>query len=55
MRRRTVAAVRLDAREHGRPAPLIAYYRDRGILVEVDGNQSPEEITAEIQARLAGR
>ena len=24
-------------------------------VVEVDGNQSPEEITAEIQARLAGR
>jgi len=36
--------------------PLIAYYRQqRGILVEVDGDQPPEAITAEIQARLAGR
>jgi adenylate kinase len=37
-------------------SPLIAYYRQqRGILVEVDGDQPPEAITAEIQARLAGR
>jgi adenylate kinase len=35
--------------------PLIAYYRDRGVLVEVNGNQSPEAITAEIQALLADR
>ena len=36
--------------------PLIAYYRQqRGILVEVNGDQSPEAITAKIQARLAGR
>ena len=32
--------------------PLIAYYRDRGILVEVNGDQSPEAISEEIQARL---
>jgi adenylate kinase len=32
--------------------PLIAYYRDRGILVEVDGDQPPESITADIKARL---
>jgi adenylate kinase len=33
--------------------PLITYYRrDRGILVEVDADQPPESITAEIQARL---
>jgi len=36
-------------------SPLIDYYRDRGILVEVDGNQAPESITAEIIARLSGR
>ena len=36
-------------------SPLIEYYRDRGILVEVDGNQAPESITAEIIARLSGR
>jgi adenylate kinase len=36
--------------------PLIAYYRQpRGILIEVDGDQLPEAITAEIQARLADR
>jgi adenylate kinase len=35
--------------------PLIAYYRDRGVLVEVNGDQPPEAITAEIQARLTDR
>ena len=33
-------------------SPLIDYYRDRGILVEVNGDQPPESITADIQARL---
>jgi adenylate kinase len=33
-------------------SPLIDYYRDRGILVEVDGDQAPESIAADIQARL---
>jgi adenylate kinase len=32
--------------------PLIDYYRDRSILVEVDGDQPPDAITADIQARL---
>ena len=36
-------------------SPLIEYYRNRGILVEVDGNQSPESITAAIIARLPDR
>ena len=36
-------------------SPLIDYYRDRGILVEVDGNQPPEAITAAILARLPAR
>ena len=35
-------------------SPLIAYYRDRGILVEVNGDQPVEAITAEIQAHLPG-
>jgi adenylate kinase len=35
-------------------SPLIDYYRDRGILLEVDGNQPPDAITAEIEARLPG-
>ena len=32
--------------------PLIDYYRDRGIPVEVNGDQPPDSITADIQARL---
>ena len=35
-------------------SPLIAYYENRGILLEINGNQLPNAITAEIQARLAG-
>ena len=36
--------------------PLIAYYQQqRGILLEVNGDQPAEAITAEIQARLADR
>src|SRR6516164_10431578 len=33
-------------------SPLIDYYRDRGILVEVDGDQPPESITADIKGHL---
>jgi adenylate kinase len=36
-------------------SPLIDYYRDRGILMEVDGSQSAEAITAEIKSRASGR
>jgi adenylate kinase len=36
-------------------SPLIAYYRDRGILVAVDADQPPEAVTTEIQARLSER
>ena len=36
-------------------SPLIEYYRDRGILVEVNGNQDPDSITAEVISRLSGR
>jgi adenylate kinase len=32
--------------------PLIAYYKERGILVAVDADQPPESVTAEIQTRL---
>lgn len=32
--------------------PLIAYYRDRGILLEVDAGQSVEEVAAEIERKL---
>lgn len=33
--------------------PVIEFYRDKGLLVEVDGNQSPEKVTAEIINKLA--
>jgi adenylate kinase len=36
-------------------SPLIAYYRDRGILLEVDADQPPEAVTADILTRLSDR
>jgi adenylate kinase len=32
--------------------PLVALYRDRGVLVQVDGDRPPDEITAELVQRL---
>ncbi len=34
--------------------PLVPYYRERGILITVDANQSPESVTADIQSGLSG-
>jgi adenylate kinase len=34
--------------------PLVPYYTERGILVAVDADQSPDSVTADIQAGLAG-
>jgi adenylate kinase len=34
--------------------PLIEYYRDRGILVKIDGNQPIEDVTKEILAIVNG-
>lgn len=36
-------------------SPLIAYYRDRGILLAVDADQPPEAVTTEILTRLPDR
>lgn len=33
-------------------APLIAYYREKGILVEIDGTQSIEDVFADIMAAV---
>jgi adenylate kinase len=33
--------------------PLVPYYRDRGILLEVNADQPPDAVTAEIQAKLS--
>ena len=35
--------------------PLVAYYRDRGVLHVVDAAQSEDNVTAEILAELPGR
>ncbi len=35
-------------------APLVAYYTERAILVAVDADQSPDSVTAAIQAGLSG-
>jgi adenylate kinase len=35
--------------------PVIEFYRDRGMLIEVDGTLSPEDVTVEILNSLAGR
>jgi adenylate kinase len=40
---------------HEQTAPLVAYYREEGVLVRVNGDQSIEEVFAEIDARLADR
>ena len=34
--------------------PLVPYYQERGILITVDANQSPESVTADIQSGLSG-
>jgi adenylate kinase len=36
-------------------SPLIAYYRDRGILLAVDADRRPEAVTAEILTRMSER
>ncbi len=34
-------------------APLIAYYRDQGLLREIDGQRSPDEVYGQIKASVA--
>jgi adenylate kinase len=33
--------------------PLVPYYKERGILIEVDADQPPDSVTAGIEARLS--
>ena len=35
-------------------APLIAYYRDKGILYSIDGNRSPDEVFASVRSVMEG-
>jgi adenylate kinase len=44
---------RLDVYER-QTSPLIEYYRGKGLLREVDGNRSPDEVFAEIRSILQG-
>ncbi len=47
--RRRLAAYEQDTE------PLITFYTSRGLLATVDGSRSPDEVTAAIQAVVAGR
>lgn len=40
---------------HEQTAPLISYYGERDALVKIDGDQSIEDVSAEIDARLTSR
>ena len=51
--KRAVIENRYDVYERS-TAPLIGYYRDRGLLHEVDGTRSSDEVLSEIMAILAG-
>ena len=40
---------------HEQTSPLINYYRQRGVLVEINGNQSIDAVSADLQAAVVGR
>jgi adenylate kinase len=46
-----VVAKRLDAYE-AQTAALLPYYEGKGLLKSVEGNQSPEQVTASIKSKL---
>jgi adenylate kinase len=48
---RDVIQTRLDS-YHQKVMPVIEYYRSKGVLIEVDGSQSRQEVTAEILQKL---
>jgi hypothetical protein len=35
--------------------PLLAFYKTRGLLVSVDGDQSPDDVTVAIQSVISLR
>jgi adenylate kinase len=37
---------------HEQTAPLISYYRERGLLTDIDGSPTPEEVFAELKKHL---
>jgi adenylate kinase len=43
---------RLD-KYHSETAPIVPFYEERGVLKRVDGNASPDEVTARIKAQLS--
>ncbi len=40
---------------HEQTSPLINYYRRRGVLVEINGNQPIDAVSADLQAAVVGR
>ena len=46
-RLRRVLQARLDAYKD-KVVPVIEWYREKGLLVEIDGSQSEEDVTASI-------
>lgn len=47
-------SIRVRMKEYGeKTAPLVAYYQQRGILKEIDGSGSPQEVAARVEAALA--
>lgn len=39
---------------HNQTSPLIAYYGAQGILIDIDGNRAIDEVTAALEAAVAG-
>ena len=37
---------------HGKTAPLIDFYRERGNLIDIDGSRSPDEVRAQIEQAI---
>jgi adenylate kinase len=47
-------AARLEA-YHRQTAPILPYYREKGLLRQVDGMADVDEVTRQIEAVLDGR
>ncbi len=40
---------------HEQTEPLVAYYRDLGLLTEIDGEQAPDSVFADLETALGGK
>lgn len=50
----TEEAVKTRLEQYAQTAPLVEFYRNRGILREVDGERSPNEVYRDIRNQLEG-